>query len=208
MADHDCEGVGAPARRHRGYGSGSQEPRGHGAGSHESRGDDAGAPATRGRARPLGGVDRRFQPGRTSWATSGGGWSISVRIDNPAPAVGEAVRFDFVISSTVDPCCGVSAHFHRRAGLQRTVRSVPAREPLQPGSARFSTAVAFDRPGWQTFNVAATTGSCGLDAPRASLIGDVATVTAVSTACDGVSMPQSSSRSFTWSTESGFVRIG
>lgn len=260
---------------------------------------------------PWAGVDRRFQPGRTTWSASGGGWSISVRIDNPAPAVGDAVRFDFVISSTVDPCCGVSALFTGAPTYSARSGQCPAREPQQPGTARFSTSVAFDRAGWQTFSVAATTGSCGLDPPRgAFLIGDievksgppsavqgpakpvfvlaagsvpghigdnrwfgvsgdasdpdgggirsltvdwgdgspasrpseplpppctvqpdglwvpnwlrfdninhlyatpgtyVATLIAVSTACDGVSMPQTSSQAFTWSTESGFVRMG
>lgn len=260
---------------------------------------------------PWADVDRRFQPGRTSWSNLGRGWSISVQIDNPAPVVGEAVHFDFTISSTVDPCCGVSALFTGAPAYSaRSGGQCPAGGPQQSGTARFRAAVAFNQPGWQSFTVAALTGSCGIDVPRASLIGDievrprplhvqgsappelmiwagsvqghpgdrrwlgiggdardpdggrirsvtidwgdgspvdhpgdplppactvqadgsvvtaamrfsnvphhyatpgsyVVTVTAVSTACDGISMPQSSSRSLTWSTESGLgTRFG
>ena len=123
---------------------------------------------------PWAGVDRHFQPGRTSWSTSGAGWSISARIDNPTPFSGQPVRFDFEISTTVDPCCGISVFFDSAPSYSaRSGGTCPVSEPRPPGSARFSTTVVFQGLGWQRFNVVANTGSCGLDPPRSSLVGEV-----------------------------------
>ena len=117
-----------------------------------------------------------FTPGQTSW-TSSGIVAITVRIDTPAPKVGEEVAFEVVATTAGLACCrvqlrpGEDASFDAGGGLA----CLPS-EAAGTTTATFRWVHVYQGRGRFTLSVVARAGTCSETTGTGGLTGVIEVV--------------------------------
>jgi surface-anchored protein len=134
-------------------------------------------------------VEIPFSVGRTSWAADVGGVNVSVRTDMVAPRAGQAIEFQFELSSPTRICCDMSILFGDGLGFDTYNGSCAGRRAGTHGPVRFTTSHTYNLEGRWTFLLQLTTGSCSeSDNNTAALFGTIEVAPGTRTA-QGPSLP-------------------
>jgi len=132
-------------------------------------------------------VEVPFTAGSTSWSGTTNGVTMSVRTDKATPRAGDAVQFDIDLTSPAYPCC--SLWFLTGDGYIFSRQPGDCPGTVGVATAHFHTTHTYNLEGRYTFNVQASTGTCGALGPTASLYGTVE-VTAGTTTAQGPALPR------------------
>jgi hypothetical protein len=102
-----------------------------------------------------------FRPGQTEWTATSSGVTVAVRMDTPAPKVGQPVTFDIAVATATLACCSVTL---RPGGSDASFGGgggcLPA-DRAGSRSATFRWVHVYDRSGRFELKITAIAGVCG-----------------------------------------------
>lgn len=112
-----------------------------------------------------------YEAGRVSWEGVSNGVTLRVRIDTPAPRVGDPVRFSVEAETPDHACCGLYLLYGDGGSSDGQMVWSGGCANAVPGKATAEYTHVYNRAGRWEFSFQAATGRCGVDNIYTSLHG-------------------------------------